>query len=167
MHYFGQEETAVEAGMKKASSLIKEVEINHRLDQLNLKLHKIVIRLINFAVNFIGQRTGTHKEWLAIQDEIKDSTELAPEARMRLSRRHELFEEQVLPKPRNLLLALVPLVVIWAGKSLITGKLQERKFEKHLTAKRQKRRQEQLKKAAAKRRSKGLPGKRLKKRKKK
>ena len=40
----------------KSSQITNEVELDHRLDTLNLDLSTVVRRTINYAVNFIGKK---------------------------------------------------------------------------------------------------------------
>ena len=153
---YGESEIAVKDDHKLAQ-IINEVELDHRLDTLSLDLSTAVRRSINYIVNFTGKKTKSNLDWAKIGQDIQ-TKELTNTAKVRLAHRHKLFAERVSPKPRNLLVALVPLFIFWGLKSLVGGKLQERKFEKVLTKKRGKRREKQRLEKQRKRESKmGLP----------
>ena len=124
------------------TQITNEVELDHRLDTLSLDLSTVVRRTINYAVNFAGKKTKSNLDWAQIGEDIQ-TKELTDTAKAQLAHRHKLFAEKVSPKPANLAIALVPLVIFWVLKSLLGGKLQERKFEKVLTKKRKKRRESQ------------------------
>jgi hypothetical protein len=153
---YGEAEIAVKDDLK-SSQITNEVELDHRLDTLSLDLSTVVRRTINYVVNFVGKETKSNVDWAQIGKDIQ-TKKLTDTAQARLSHRHKLFAEKVSPKPANLAIALVPLVIFWVLKSLLGGKLQERKFEKVLTKKRKKRRESQNLAKKRKRESKmGIP----------
>jgi len=136
--HFGQEETAT-----LETRISNEISLQHELDQLNMGLNTATRRLLNFAVNFVGKKTKSHNDWIRIGGEI-DTKPLTGEGKLRLRARHTIFKDYVKPQPRPLAAALLPLLIFWLAKSVIGGKLQERKFEKVLEKKRQERRRKQL-----------------------
>jgi len=136
---FGQEETVT-----LQTRVNNEVALHHELDQLNMGLHTATRRLLNFAVNFVGKKTKSHDDWLRIGSEI-NTKPLTKEGKIRLRARHSIFKDYVKPQPRPLAAALLPILIFWVAKSVIGGKLQERKFEKVLAKKRSERRKKQLK----------------------
>jgi len=153
---YGEAEIAVKNDLK-SSQITNEVELDHRLDTLSLDLSTVVRRTINYVVNFVGKNTKSNLDWAQIGEDIQ-TKELTDTAKAQLAHRHRLFAEKVSPKPANLAIALVPLVIFWVLKSLLGGKLQERKFEKVLTKKRKKRRESQRDAKKRKRESKmGIP----------
>ena len=139
--YFGQED--LEKIKKPNPALLKgEVGPHHRMDQLNLDLNTVFRRLLNYMVNFVGQKTKSHKDWISIGEAI-ETKPLTETGKLKLEFRHKLFEEKVLPQPRNLAIALIPILLYLGVKTYVGGKLHERKIEGVLKGKRDKRRAEQ------------------------
>lgn len=141
---FGQNETAT-----LETRVHNEVQLQHRLDQLNMDLHTATRRLLNFAVNFVGKKTKSHNDWLKIGSDIGIKP-ITKEGKIRLMSRHAIFKDYVEPQPRPLAMALLPLLIFWLAKSVVGGKLQERKFEKVLEKKRSDRRRKQIRDRARK-----------------
>ena len=88
---FGQNETAT-----LATRVGNEVQLQHRLDQLNMDLHTATRRLLNFAVNFIGKKTKSHNDWLTIGKDIGIKP-ITKEGKIRLQSRHAIFKNYVEP----------------------------------------------------------------------
>jgi len=107
-----------------------EVLISSKLDNLHMDLHTATRKAANFIFNLIGAKTRSRQQWEEIGKLIEES-QLDPEVQEKLVQRHQLlYNDGVKPEPKPLAYALVPIALLWFAKSVIMGKMQERKFEK-------------------------------------
>lgn len=135
-----------------ASKIKNEIILNQRLENLNVQAASLSKAFLN---SFLRERSNEYKEWVAVGEEIKNG-DLTEEGKLRLSIKHELMQDRVIPNHSVLLLTAVPFLLYWGLKKgatyLISSKLEAYQKEQA----RNKRRLQQAKEKADKRESKGL-----------
>lgn len=138
-----------------AGRIKNEIVLSQKLENLNVQASSLGKAFVN---SFLRERSKEFKQWQEIGTEIK-GTDLTDEGKLRLTIKHELMEDRVVPHHSVLLLTAAPFLIYWAIKKGLTYMVSS-KIESYQKAQaRTKRRVEQAKAKQAKRESKGLPTK--------
>lgn len=136
-----------------ATKIKSEIILNQRLENLNVQASNMAKAFIN---SFLRERSKEFKEWVTIGEELKKS-ELTDDGKLRLTIKHELMEDRVVPHHSILLMTAVPFLIYWALKKGATYLVSSRIEAYQKTQTRLKKRVEQAKQKQEKRASKGLP----------
>jgi len=136
-----------------AAKIKNEIVLSQRLENLNVQASNMGKAFIN---SFLRERSKEFKEWKAVGEEVKN-LELTDEGKLRLSIKHELMEDRVVPHHSVLLLTAVPFLIYWILKKGATYLVSSRIDAYQKAQTRTKRRVEQAKEKQERRTSKGLP----------
>lgn len=136
-----------------APKIKSEIILNQRLENLNVQAGNMGRAFIN---SFLRERSKEFKEWTAIGQELKTAN-LTEDGKLRLSIKHELMEDRVVPHHSILMMTAVPFLIYWALKKGATYLVSSRIEAYQKTQTRIKKRAEQAKQKQEKRVSKGLP----------
>jgi len=136
-----------------AAKIKNEIILNQRLENLNVQASNMAKAFIN---SFLRERSKEFKEWTAIGEELK-TIKLTEEGKLRLTIKHELMEDRVVPHHSILLMTAAPFLIYWALKKGATYLVSSRIEAYQKTQTRLKKRMEQSKQKQERRASKGLP----------